>query len=68
MLFYVALWRDEDGQVIAECPEIPGCVSQGADEDQAMNNIRAAIAECLEVRRQLGQPLTIEIRQVEVNV
>lgn len=66
MLFSVTLWRDEDNQVIVECPAIPGCISQGQDEDEALANIRLAIRECLEVRRQRGQPFTIEIRQVEV--
>lgn len=68
MLFSVTLWRDEDNHVIVECPAIPGCVSQGASEEEALDNIKLAIRECLVVRRQSGQPLMIEIRQVEVAV
>ena len=43
---------------IAECPSIPGCVSQGKSEHKAENNIRKAIKECLEVRSEKGMPLT----------
>ena len=35
--------------VVAECLEIPGCVSQGADQDDAEANIKDAIEACLAV-------------------
>ena len=57
---------DEDGVWIAECPSIPGCVSQGNTKDEALANIREAIELCLEVRAETRIPLTIETRQVEV--
>ena len=44
MKLIVTLDRDETGMMIAECPAIPGCVSQGRTEDEAMANIREAIA------------------------
>jgi predicted RNase H-like HicB family nuclease len=68
MKFLTTLERDEDGIWIAECPSIPGCVSQGDTRDEAIDNIREAIVACLEVRADLGMPLTIETRQVEVAV
>lgn len=68
MKFLTTLERDEDGVWIAECPSIPGCVSQGETRDEAIVNIREAIAACLEFRAELGMPLTIETRQVEVAV
>ena len=48
------------------CPSIPGCVSQGDTKDEAIANIREAIALCIEVRAEQGLPLTVETRQVEV--
>lgn len=66
MKFSVTLDRDEDGVWIAECPAIPGCVSQGQSKNEAMENVREAIALCLEVRAEQGLPLTVEPRQVEV--
>ena len=62
----ITLDRDEDGVWIAECPAIPGCVSQGAARQEAEENVREAIAACLEVRAERGLPLTIETRSVEV--
>ena len=66
MKFNITLDRDEDGVWIAECPAIPGCVSQGETKDEALTNIHEAIALCLEVRAEKGLPLTIETRQIEV--
>ena len=66
MRMTVTIDRDEEGVWIAECPSIPGCVSQGNTKDEALANIREAIELCLEVRAELGMPLTIETRQVEV--
>ena len=68
MKFWTTLTRDEDGVWIAECPSIPGCVSQGETREAALTNIQEAIAACLEVRAERGIPLTIETRQVEVSV
>ena len=62
------LERDEDGAWVAECPSIPGCVTQGATRAEALANIREAIAVCLEVRSERGMPLTVETQQVEVAV
>jgi predicted RNase H-like HicB family nuclease len=64
----VTIDRDEDGVWIAECPSIPGCVSQGRTKDEALDNVKEAIVLCLEVRAEQGLPLTIETRQVEVAV
>ena len=50
MKFFITVFRDEDGMFIAECPSIPGCVSQGKTEQEAEKNIQEAIKECLEVR------------------
>lgn len=68
MTFTITLVQDEDGMFIVECPAIPGCVSQGKTREEAEQNIRDAIRECLEVRRRQGLPLTIEVRQLEVPV
>ena len=47
MLFHVSLERAEDGWIVAECPALPGCVSQGRDEEEALNNIKEAITAWL---------------------
>jgi predicted RNase H-like HicB family nuclease len=47
MILHVTLGHTEDGWVVAECPALPGCVSQGADEKEALDNIREAITAWL---------------------
>ncbi len=66
MKFLITIYQDEDGMFIVECPSIPGCVSQGRTETEAVKNIQEAIKECLEVRAEKGMPLTVATRQVEV--
>ena len=68
MKFTITITRDEDGMYIAECPSIPGCVSQCKTEEEVQINIQDAIRECLEVRAEKGMPLTISTRQIEVFV
>jgi predicted RNase H-like HicB family nuclease len=68
MKFIVSLDRDETGMIIAECPAIPGCVSQGRTEAEAIENIKEAIEGCLEARAANGMPLTVATREVEVAI
>lgn len=39
----VIIYRGEDGFWVAECPSLPGCVSQGETEESALANIKEAI-------------------------
>jgi predicted RNase H-like HicB family nuclease len=66
MRFHITIDRDEDGVWVVECPAIPGCISQGTTKDEAMENIRDAIIQCLQVRAERGLPLTLETRQLDV--
>ena len=66
MKLIVTLERDETGTLVAECPAIPGCISQGKTEEEALANIREAIEACLEARAANGMPLTIAVHEVEV--
>ena len=50
MKFLVTVDREEDGVWVAECPAIPGCVSQGGTSEEAAESIREAVVLCLEVR------------------
>ena len=68
MKLVVTLERDETGMLVAECPAIPGCISQGKSEEEALANVREAIQACLEARAEAGMPLTVATREVEVSV
>lgn len=48
MKYQVALHKSEEGYSVS-VPGLPGCCSQGATEDEALENIKSAIAEYREV-------------------
>lgn len=50
----VILTPGEDGFLVAECPVIPGCISQGRTRTDALQNIREAIELCLENQESEG--------------
>jgi predicted RNase H-like HicB family nuclease len=52
MKYRVILVPSEDGFAV-NCPALPGCWSQGRDEAEAIENIRTAIGEYLEVQAEL---------------
>jgi predicted RNase H-like HicB family nuclease len=67
MTFVVTLEKGEDGYLIAECPALPGCVSQGKTVEEAVANIREAIQGVIAIRRKLGLAIPEEtIVEVEV--
>jgi predicted RNase H-like HicB family nuclease len=58
----VVLTPGEDGYIVAECPTLPGCISQGKEESEALSNIREAIlgwleAEAIKVTREVEAPV-----------
>ena len=60
MKLLITLERDETGMIVAECPSIPGCISQGETEEEALDNIREAVQACIEARAEAGMPLTVD--------
>ena len=47
----------EDGFWLAECPSLPGCVSQGSSKKEAIKSIQEAIQGYLEVLQEDGDPV-----------
>ena len=66
MRFLVTLEPDEDGWIVVDCPALPGCVSQGRTQEEALRNISEAIQLSLETRRANGLPVDLEVVEVEV--
>lgn len=60
MKFLVLLEQGEDGYIVAECPSLPGCISQGKTREEALENIKDAIQGILKLRRKLGLPIPEE--------
>jgi predicted RNase H-like HicB family nuclease len=57
--FKVILEPDESGGYMISCPSLPGCYSQGETLEQAMENIKEAIALCLEDMESLGEEIPV---------
>jgi predicted RNase H-like HicB family nuclease len=68
MDYPIVLTPGEDGWIVADCPIIPGCVSQGRTREEALVNIREAILLCLETRREEGWELPAEFELTQVAV
>jgi antitoxin HicB len=66
----VLIEPDEDGVFVAECPTLPGCISQGKTRDEAMANIRDAIQGHLHSLEKHGEPVPNPITEeiVEVSI
>jgi predicted RNase H-like HicB family nuclease len=54
------VYRGEDGFWVAECPSLPGCVSQGETREQAVLNIREAIEGYILALQDDGLPVPAE--------
>lgn len=70
MKFRVIITQDEDGIYIAECPVLPGCISQGKTRKQALENINDAIKGYLESLKMHNEPIPPSIYEeiIEVNI
>jgi predicted RNase H-like HicB family nuclease len=56
----VIVYPGEDGYWVAECPTLPGCISQGETRATAITNIREAIDLYVEVLEEDGLPVPAE--------
>ncbi len=68
MKYRVLIEPDEDGIYVAECPSLPGCVSQGETRDQALRNIHEAIEGYLASLRAHGEPIPPAITEDTVEI
>jgi len=68
MKYRVLLQPDEDGQFVAEVPALPGCISQGKSRDEALRNVKEAIALYLESLQAHGDAVPPPIQEEIVEV
>lgn len=68
MKFKVVVSEGEDDWYVAECPALPGCVSQGKTVEEALENIKDAIEGCLEVLNERARATSVRDKVVEVVV
>jgi predicted RNase H-like HicB family nuclease len=56
----VLIYRGEDGYWVAECPSLPGCISQGQTREEAIANIKEAIQGYIAALQEDGLPIPEE--------
>jgi predicted RNase H-like HicB family nuclease len=56
----VIVYSGEDGYFVAECPSLPGCISQGKTREEAIANIKEAIAGYIAALQEDDLPVPIE--------
>jgi len=68
MKFRVIIEVDEDGIFVAECPSLPGCISQGKTRAEALDNIIDAAAGYLESLKKHNEPIPPSIYEDTVEI
>ena len=56
----VVIYPGDDGYWVAECPSLPGCISQGQTKEEAVINIREAIQAYIAALTEDGLPVPEE--------
>jgi predicted RNase H-like HicB family nuclease len=69
MKYRVIIEQDEEGTFVAQCPSLPGCISQGKTRKEAVNNIEDAMNGYLESLKKHREPIppSIEEETIEIN-
>lgn len=68
----VRLERDEDGVWVVTCPSLPGCISQGKSQEEALKNVKEAVKLHISLLAEDGLPIfeskSVKETLVEVHV
>ena len=68
MKYGVIFEEDEDGMFVAECPALPGCISQGKTKKEALTNIKDAIKGYLESLKKHNEPVPPSVFEEMVEI
>jgi len=66
--YRIIIRKDEDGIFIAECPSLPGCVSQGKTRMEAIRNIKDAVKGYIASLKKHNEPVPPSIDEEMVEV
>jgi predicted RNase H-like HicB family nuclease len=53
----ILFWSEEDQALIAEVPELPGCMADGASYAEAVANAEKVIQEWIQTAQEMGRPI-----------
>ena len=68
MKYRAFIEQDEDGIFVAECPSLPGCISQGKTRKDAIENIKDAISGYLDSLKKHNEPIPPPIQEEIIEV
>ncbi len=68
MRLRIIINQDEEGVFVAECPALPGCISQGKTRSEAIKNIKDAIKGYLESLEKHKEPIPPSIEEEVIEV
>jgi antitoxin HicB len=68
MRYRILIEQDEDGMFVAECPSLPGCVSQGKTRPEALENIQDAMKGYIDSLKKHNEPIPPPIEEEIVEV
>jgi antitoxin HicB len=68
MKFRILIEPDEDGVFVAECPSLPGCISQGNTREEALANIKDAMTGYLASLKKHNEPVPLPITEEVVEI
>lgn len=68
MKYRILIEQDENGFFVAECPSLPGCISQGNTRAEALNNIQDAIKGYIESLKKHDEPVPPAINEEIIEV
>lgn len=68
MKYRVIIEEDQDGMFVAECPTLPGCISQGKTRKEALVNIKDAIKGYLQSLKKHDEPIPPSVSEEMVEV
>lgn len=62
----ILYWSDADHAVVAEVPELPGCMADGPTYREALAEVETVIEEWLATARELGRPIPVPKRRASL--
>ena len=68
MKYRIVIEADEDGVFVAECPALPGCISQGKTRAEALANIKDAMIGYLASLKKHGEPVPPSITEEIIEI
>ena len=55
----IIYWSEDDKSFLAKVPELPGCMADGATQEDTLKNIKVIMEQWLETAKSLGRQIPV---------